>query len=222
MKTIPFINIHTHHHLSDEGIVIVNFYKKFEVALQSTYSSIGIHPWYINEINLEESLHVLSELSQNKNILAIGECGLDKLIDINFKEQERIFKAQISIAEAIQKPIIVHCVKAFNELIHIKKKMNVIVPLIIHGYNNNKQIAEQLLKNGFYFSFGKALLNKKSNASKIISAIPIEKLFLETDDENMSIQLIFEAAAEYLEMDIEILKEKIFNNFNNVFKLNNH
>ena len=113
--------------------------------------------------------------------------------------------------------MIIHCVKAFDELIRIKKELNVRVPMIVHGYNNNKQIAAKLLENNFYFSFGKALLKEDSNASKIISTIPIGQLFLETDDTDIPIKSIFEKASHYLQMNEAALKEKIYLNFKRIF-----
>jgi TatD DNase family protein len=113
--------------------------------------------------------------------------------------------------------MIIHCVKAFNELIRIKKENKVSVPMIIHGFNNNEQIAEQLLKENFYLSFGKAILINNSNAQKVFKNTGIEKLFLETDDSDVSIKSIFDKAAELKGMSVEELKEKIYLNFKTIF-----
>ena len=99
----------------------------------------------------------------------------------------------------------------------MKLELNYTLPIIIHGYNNNAIIANQLLKKGFYLSFGKAIMNENSNPSKIISTIPIEKLFLETDDSEISIENIYNAAAKCINVEPELLKINIYKNYNRVF-----
>jgi len=216
-NVIPYINIHTHQATAEDELSIFNAHDHFNPRTSNIYVSIGIHPWNIQIINSKEFLDSIKTNAAAKNVLAIGECGLDKLIDTDLKIQEDLFKQQIHIAEAVKKPLIVHCVKAFDELIRIKKELNVRVPMIVHGYNNNEQIAVKLLENKFYFSFGKALLNENSNASKIISTIPIGQLFLETDDTDIPIKSIFEKASRYLQIDEAALKEKIYLNFKRIF-----
>ena len=211
----PYTNIHTHQ--AKEELIIFNAPDHFDPCTSNIYVSIGIHPWNIEKINSTECLDSIKTNASAKNVLAIGECGLDKLIDTDLKIQEDLFKQQIHIAESVKKPLIIHCVKAFDELIRIKKELNVSVPMIVHGYNNNEQIAVKLLENKFYFSFGKALLNEDSNASKIISIIPIGQLFLETDDTDIPIKSIFERASRYLQIDEAALKEKIYLNFKRIF-----
>jgi len=213
-----FVNLHTHIlSNSSNTLEIKNIDNVAGFNAPTNYYSVGIHPWKINGSNYESEIDTLKKLAIQKNVIAIGECGLDKLINIDFEIQDLIFRSQISIAEQVQKPLIVHCVKAFDELIRIKKELKISVPIIVHGFNNKKEIAAQLLKNGFYLSIGKALLNENSNASKNISSLPIEKIFLETDDADVSIKSIFEAAAKYLQIEIEVLKQQIHTNFKNNF-----
>lgn len=216
-EQVPYINIHTHNIFGKEGLFILNL--SSERYVDGTYCSVGIHPWYINLNTVERDLAKLKSLASKTNVLAIGECGLDKLIDVSLEQQEVIFKEQLNIAEYVQKPVIVHCVKAFDSLIRIKKECKVSVPLIVHGYNNNRQIMLELLKNGFYISFGKALLQNESNASKLISTVAVEKLFLETDDADVAIKTIFEKAAELKSVHVNKLKEKVFLNFKQLFKI---
>ncbi len=216
-KIIPFINIHTHRLVAEDELSIFNAPNYFDLSKHTNFASIGIHPWNIQTINSKECIDFIRLNASAKNVLAIGECGLDKLVETNIQIQEDLFKLQICIAESVKKPMIIHCVKAFDELLQIKKELNISIPLIVHGYNNNEQIAEQLVQNNFYISFGKALLKEDSNASKIISMIPIEKVFLETDDTAIPIKSIFEKAATYLQMDVQSLKEKININFKQLF-----
>jgi TatD DNase family protein len=218
MNNIPFINIHTHAFAEPNILCIKNSAKNFNSLPTSEFISIGIHPWYINEKSLNEEIDIIQKNARNKNVLAIGECGLDKLATTELSIQEHIFKAQLEIAAQVQKPLIVHCVKAFDSLVRIKKEMNVHVPMIVHGFNNNEQIAKELIKNGFYLSFGKALLQENSNASKAIKLVPIDSIFLETDDADISIKSIFEAASKLLIIEEGLLVQHIYSNFKRVFK----
>jgi TatD DNase family protein len=158
-------------------------------------------------------LDFIRKNANSKQVFAIGECGLDKLIDIPISKQEEIFIEQIKIAEKVKKPLIIHCVKAFEELIRIKKELKINIPLIVHGFNNKEQIAEQLIKNGFYISFGKALMIDDSNAQRIIQKIHNTKIFLETDDGDTSIKTIFEKASLLKHITIEDLKRMMIVNF---------
>jgi len=218
MNNIPFTNIHTHAVAEPNILSIKNSAKYFNSLPTSEFISIGIHPWYISEKSLNEEIDIIQKNARNKNVLAIGECGLDKLTDTDLGLQENIFKAQLEIAAQVQKPLIVHCVKAFDSLVRIKKEMNVHVPMIVHGFNNNEQIAKELIKNGFYLSFGKALLQENSNASKAIKLVPIDSIFLETDDADISIKSIFEAASKLLIIEEGLLVQHIYSNFKRVFK----
>ncbi|MBL7890955.1 MAG: TatD family hydrolase [Bacteroidia bacterium] len=216
--SIPNINIHSHHPGADGDITITNTHQFFERIIDSKIYSIGLHPWYLNADTMSEDLSSLEKHAALKNVITIGECGLDKLCPTDWKLQKKAFIQQIEIAEKLKKPMIIHCVKAFNELIETKKELKVKTPMIVHGYNNNKHIAEQLLNNGFYFSFGKALLKADSNASALIGTLPKERIFLETDDADISITTIFDAAASHLQINEDKLKAIIYNNFKTVFQ----
>ena len=181
------------------------------VNYQNQWLSISIHPWHIQDWPIQ--LIEIERLAANKNVLAIGECGLDRLLELPIDQQLPIFEAQVLLAERHNKPVIIHCVKAHYELIAWKKSRQTTVPLIVHGFNNNIQILEQLLKNDFSISLGSALLKSNSNASKSIRYIPLNKLFLETDNSNVSIETIYEAAAQRLNCEIDILQKQISDNF---------
>ncbi len=115
--------------------------------------------------------------------------------------------------------MIIHCVKAFNELVNCLNLNNNEVPVVIHGFNNNENIARVLLTQGCYFSFGKALLGYESNAAKALRNIGRKNFLLETDDADISIKYIYRKAAEILGIDEEILKQQLENNFQTIFNI---
>jgi TatD DNase family protein len=228
---IPFIDIHTHFENTDAAVVAVlnhtqkdAFFMAYTEASQlkseiKNSKSMGLHPWFLTKDNFESDFEKLSQHVQNQEIIALGECGLDRLKGEDLAFQTRAFEAQIHLAESVKKPIIIHCVKAYNEVIVLKKKLKPTIPLIIHGFNQNETILKDLVKNGFYISLGAAVLKEGSNAVKYISHIPLNQLFLETDDKKVSIIAIYEKSAEILGMDLEELKSLIFQNFKACFKI---
>jgi TatD DNase family protein len=214
---MQFFNLHTHQFTNKAQVFeLVNQYPDQFVDTISHYS-IGIHPWYIKESWIDE-LKIIEEKLQQKNCLAIGECGLDKRIEIDFELQKQVFIAQIKLAEKHQKPIIVHCVAAFQEVIEIKKKEKITVPMVIHGFSKNWQTAKQLLDNEFYLSFGKYLL-KNPDLKQVFEQVPNDKFFLETDTIEDTIQQVYKVATTYKRTTLFELQNQIETNFNLVFKL---
>ena len=213
---MKFINLHTHQFTNQEHILeIVNQYpKEFDATIPNF--SVGIHPWKINFENLANDLQIIEEKLQHDNCMALGECGLDKRIETSLEIQIKIFEKQLFLAQKYYKPVILHCVVAFQEIIAIKKQMNVEVPMIIHGFSKNLQTAKQLLENGFYISFGKYLL-QNPDLELVFKEIPNDRFFLETDSSNYTIEEVYALAAKYKNMAVSELKAQTQNNFKKIF-----
>lgn len=213
---MEFFNFHTHQYTNQPGVLeLVNQYPR-EFNDSIPFYSIGIHPWYIKEEQNDIDLKIIEEKLQTENCLAIGECGLDKRIEIPLELQISVFEKQLALAEKYKKPVVIHCVAAFQELITIKKKMKISVPMIVHGFSKNNQLAVQLVKEGFYISFGKYLL-KNPELKTVFQAIPNDCFFLETDTIDENIQKVYELASEYKNISIKELKDIISGNFKSVF-----
>jgi TatD DNase family protein len=212
-----YINIHTHAEIYDAKIELVNL--DVSAAIKPNYYSYGIHPWNIKIENYPQHLEKLKLLATEKRCLAIGECGLDKLSKVDFDLQKEVFAEQIKIANQLQKPLIIHCVKAFNELINSLNLNNNKMSVIVHGFNNNENIAKLLVDNNCFFSFGKALLSYDSNAAKALKIVGRKNFFLETDDADVSIKYIYKKASEILSVAEDILIQQLMNNFEAIFKL---
>lgn len=214
---MEFFNFHTHHFTNQSDILeLVNQYPQdFDAAVP--FYSIGIHPWYIVKDRIESDLKIIEEKLQTKNCLAIGECGLDKRVELPLELQILVFEKQLILAEKYKKPVVIHCVAAFQEVIAIKRKMNITVPMIIHGFSKNAQIANQLVKEGFYISFGKYLL-KNPDLKTVFQEVPNDRFFLETDTTQETIKQVYDLAAEYKDLNITELKEMVLNNYRVVFE----
>lgn len=214
-----YFNLHTHKFTNNSQVFeLVNQYPWEFDSIIPNYS-IGIHPWYIDVNRLDNDLKIIEEKLQLNQCLALGECGLDKRIQLPLTLQMEVFEKQILLAEKYKKPLILHLVAAFDELIEIKNRMQITVPIIIHGYSKNEKIANQLLKNGFYLSFGKYLL-QNPELETVFKSVPNDRFFLETDTIDATLEEVYTLAAKYKNIKIEDLIELVNTNFNTVFKSN--
>ncbi|NUY79759.1 TatD family hydrolase [Flavobacterium sp. MAH-1] len=213
---MKLLNLHTHSQTGNPDIFeLVNQYPdEFDDSV--AYFSIGIHPWRIDENRLQSDLQVLESKLADKRCLAIGECGLDKRIETPIGLQLEVFEVQLLLAEKYKKPVVIHCVAAYQEVIETKKRMNIEVPMIIHGFSKNEQVARSLVDNGFYLSFGKWLL-RNPELESAFNSVPDDRFFLETDTAEESIEQVYGLAAKYRNVDLEAFKLNVSENFKTVF-----
>ena len=213
-----FYNLHTHRFTNDSEITeLVNQYPWDFVADIPQYS-IGIHPWYIVENRLESDLQFMEQKLQLPECWALGECGLDKRIDIPMALQTEVFEKQIALAEKYQKPLVLHLVAAYQELIAIHKKRPIKVPVILHGFSKNEQTAKSLLDCGFYLSFGKYLLRNPELAA-VFRLVPNDRFFLETDTIEETLMEVYDKASVIKALSLTELKKQVASNWSKVFKL---
>lgn len=201
---MTYFDFHHHHIQRENGIYNLRFNETPPFGLFSA----GIHPNDAGR-NIPNQFDWLEEISKHKNCVAIGECGLDGIIDVNDSIQEDVFYRQIELANERNKPLIIHCVRRFSQLIPLKKKAK--VPMIVHGFNKRKTVGEELQKHQFYLSFGKTVLHHV-NLQQFVKDFPLEKLFLETDDDDFNLQELYQKVAELKGITIEELQEKMKEN----------
>ena len=214
---MKYYNLHTHLFTDNTQIVeLVNQYP-WEFHANIPKYSIGIHPWYIDKNRLESDLKTIEEKLALSECIALGECGLDKRIEISMELQIEVFEKQIALAEKFNKPLVLHLVAAYDELIAISKRLKISVPVILHGFSKNEQVARQLLSQGFYLSFGKYLV-QNSDLKAVFQSIPNDRFFLETDMIAETLEEVYELAALYKWMTIDELKILVAQNWESVFK----
>jgi TatD DNase family protein len=175
--------------------------------------SVGLHPWHINE-RYEQELETIARFASSPQVVAIGETGLDKLTETPFYLQQEVFLQQAAIAAKVQKPLIIHCVKAYPEIIRLKKELNPQNTWIIHGFRGKEPIAQELILHNFCLSFGKGL----DYLEKTICSVPLERVFFETDDSLTDIEQVYETFAKIRSVSIETLKDQINKNFDQIFQ----
>lgn len=215
------MKIDIHRHAKDPGTAkrfIRNlFHNQASEIKPKQYYSIGLHPWHVNTQSFDSDLEKVREAAKDPAIIAIGEAGLDKSIKVPYSIQEQAFAAQIEIAIAFNKPLIIHCVRAYNEIFSIRIGSKHRKPWVIHWFNASLQMGEQLISKDFYLSFGHMLFNKNSKAYGAFTNLPEDRIFLETDDAGYTIDEVYQQAAQLRGMNISKLEKQIETNFINCF-----
>jgi TatD DNase family protein len=214
-----FYDIHTHKSPNKQTIAIENFILCFSDKKDlkpKQFYSVGYHPCFISEKAIGE-ISVLKKLIVNNNVLAIGEIGLDKSCKQDFNLQKEIFIQQILLSEKHKKPVILHVVQAYSDILEIRKNTKAKQWWIYHNFNSSFQMAFSLIKNRGILSFGKLLFNKKSKAYHLFKEIPDNAFLLETDDSNYTIQEIYKKAAEIKNTSIFAIKKNVQCNFARIF-----
>ena len=211
----PFINIHTHIAIPEANLLQIVNLDLNQPCPEQGYYSYGIHPWALDKADFqaEKALQALEEKLRLPQVIVLGEAGLDKMHKVTFEQQIELFERQIEFSEALQKPMILHDVKSHNEIIALRKKHKAVQPWIVHGFSGTEQDIKQLIGQGIYFSVGESLLHPERKIYKSFKFIDLDYLFLETDMAEIDIELVYEAAANLLEMDLSVLQTRIFANF---------
>jgi len=205
------INLHTHHKIGQKFVLDIGL--KEELIGDFSFSA-GLHPWYFGTENLQENLIKLESIIQNPNCFAIGEIGLDKFSKIDINEQKEVFDSCVKLAKKYNKSIIIHSVKMYNEIIQILKNNNFTGKVFFHSFNANSQITKQLIKNNnFFYSISELSLRNSDKIKESLQIIPVDKLFVETDDNpNGDLMLIIKKISELINVKFEDLKSIIQNN----------
>ncbi|HUW04735.1 MAG TPA: TatD family hydrolase [Williamwhitmania sp.] len=214
------IDIHTHRYHQDAFICLLNVSSGDIVDDHPRlYYSAGIHPWRA-AIHGSSEIEWLGQLIQeNKKVIALGEIGLDKACNVENSIQLEVFEKQLAIAEALRTPVIIHNVRATNEILAIQNRMKHPTPFIFHGFRGKFTKAEAILDAGNYLSFGAALHTNDNATADSLRRTPTNQLFLETDDASVSIASIYSKAAEIKGISTEQLISEIWNNFASLFKI---
>lgn len=197
---MKYIDIHTHTStVSEEVVEVINLMfedvRRNDIPDGNCYNSVGIHPWELNSVSLAD-LARLRDVAADNRVKLIGECGLDKNLDVDSDKQMRFFVEQINISEELRKPLIIHCVGCFNELIELKRQLKPSQTWIVHGFRGKPQLARQLLDMGFMLSFG-----EKFNVASV-EITPLDCLLVESDESVLPIEDIYKIIAQVKKCEV--------------------
>lgn len=222
-KPTDYIDIHNHGAITKDGQFSIENLMAHEERLPDNEPglafSIGIHPWFLNEENHEHLINVVRKHENHSNLIALGEAGFDRIKGPSITLQRITFEEQIQIANEKSKPVFIHCVRAWDELLAEHRKLRHSTPWLIHGFRGKKELALQLISKGMYLSFWFDFV-LRPESSNLLRGLPEEKIFLETDGSGIDIKTIYEKVAVDLAISEEELKAVIFSNFNKFLNLN--
>ena len=208
----PFVDIHTHHHPSEKVVALYNVRlgsdPKEDVAA-AKYLSAGIHPW--DAARVQPSWR---ECLEKMPVAAIGEIGLDWAVTVDRNLQRELFRWQLEVATSRRMPVIVHCVRAYNEVLADLAHFE--YPVVFHGFTGSKELAAQLVRAGGYLSFGVRSLDS-TRSVEALRHLPVDRLFFESDDQTIEVGAVYERAAGLIHTSVDQLKQTVFNNFQTIF-----
>lgn len=213
------IDVHTH--TPKPNIAILNYEAGAFLKLAAPvtgYISAGIHPWYA-DWNLTEKFCSLLEVKKPKNLIAIGECGLDRIKGPDLALQKKVFERQIITAQKLQLPVIIHQVKTIPDIFPFIKQYQSVI-FVMHGYKSNPEQMNQLLPYKVYFSLGDPVLFPSKKQKEMLLQLPLQRIFFETDESDIALAEIYKAFANLRQLNRELLPEHIKQNFIAVFNVN--
>ena len=198
--------VDSHTHTSRPGAVInldpTQMGRRNPRLLNDRWYSVGIHPWN-SLLATTADLDRLRELASRKRVVAIGECGLDtvhesylrlddKTGDViqalpDLARQTELLKYQIALSEELRLPLLLHVVKRFPEILALKIKIKPRMPWVIHGFRGKPRLVEELMRHGFYISYGEHF-NRLS-----VEATPSDRMLAETDDSSVSLEQVIDS-----------------------------
>lgn len=206
-------------------------YEAVELFPENVFGLIGLHPSDVKD----DYLSVLDELKSHlndKNIVGVGEIGLDYYHDRDFEtEQQNAFKHQLDWACDLQMPLSLHIRNAYSEAIPILDKYKIgSLSGVLHCFSGGIQEAEWAIKHGFALGVGGIITFKNNKLQDIVAKVGLENIVLETDapylaptphrgttNESSYIPLIAQKIAEILDVPVKTVMEKTTENALNIF-----
>lgn len=219
MEPFTYYDIHTHQPPTDLSDGVVRCFNRIvgreplpeEKGSHCLYSC-GIHPWYIEAGAEAAQLEQLERMLAHPAVVFVGEAGLDKGIQAPFAVQKDLFEKQACMAERFHKPLLIHCVKAWGELLAWHRRLRPQEAWVVHGFRKGAPLAEQLLHEGFILSFGESF-----QPAALQKAWEDGRLLLETDEASAPIEAIYEKAATALQVPLYRLAEQISRTLSSVW-----
>jgi len=186
--------------------------RRDRLSRQHRRQNFGRNPPWDAERAQREWLDGIRELQP----AAVGEVGLDYATDIDREAQRTWLARQRDLAAELGLPLIVHCVRAYDDLKAMLSGFP--LPVIVHGFTGSEQLASQLLDRGWYLSFGKTV-ERSPKTRRTLRSIPSDRLFLETDMSGEEIESVYRRAADIRNEPAESLRDAVHTNYLNLFGL---
>lgn len=194
------------------------------------YLTLGYHPSEVDVVEDEWLEELETQLLQDK-VVGLGEIGLDYYYGKDNKDKQiELFEKQLKIAEKLKIPVVIHSRDAVEDTIICLKKYK--VSGVIHCFSGSVETAKVYVSMGYKLGIGGVVTFKNSNLYKVVEAVGIKNIVLETDSPYLTpspfrgkknsskyIPIIASRVAEILNIDVEKVKEETWNNACGVFDL---
>lgn len=159
-------------------------------SLASQFSALyyapGLHPWWAEQHRQEDFQALEQWLEQrDSRLLAIGECGLDRLKGDSTK-QRPWFEGQVQLAREHRLPLLIHSVRTHEAVLSVLKAERFTGPALLHGFAGSYEQARQLVDQGLYLGVTGLITHPRARKTcDALSRAPLEALVLETDAPDM-------------------------------------
>ncbi|MBR2961964.1 MAG: TatD family hydrolase [Alistipes sp.] len=180
-----------------------------------TIATAGIHPY---DADSADSSTIATIERMVGEIDAIGEIGLDGTCKSDIAQQERVFRAQLAIAERHKKAVVLHTVRRFEQTMKILAEFE-LPQVIFHGFIGSKEQALRAISCGYYLSFGERTLRSPKTVEALRNA-PLDCIFIESDVSDMPLEEIYEKLAALLGIESDKLIKIVAENFERLFPTN--
>jgi TatD DNase family protein len=175
-----------------------------------TLDTVGIHPWHAATADLAEVERSAPSAD------AIGEIGLDYACEVPREVQMAVFRAQLAIAERLEKPVVLHCVRAFEDVMKIVGNYH-LKAVIFHGFIGSTEQAQRAVNQGYYLSFGERTF-RSIKSIEALRTTPLSQLFVESDESTTPIEEIYAKIAELRGVEVSELLKATEANFKRIFQ----
>lgn len=213
---MEFIDFHSHNLTGEVHPCTIASYSlpKIGRCPKGQYHSVGLHPWDTERLDAYRVVdQALEQYLKSDYCLALGEVGLDRLRGASLPVQEELLAVQLQIAEKLQKSVVVHCVRAWSELLSVFRKQTFTYQKAIHGYRGGIPVLERLIEEEWYISAG------FYTPPELITHIPLNQLLLESDDTNLPITALYEQTALLLKLSTDELQAIVKGNIQRFIRL---
>lgn len=203
--------------------------EKFASEDRRVVPFFGVHPWYADKLP-EDWYKTLEDFLKRDPAAGVGEAGFDKARNIDMARQTEVFHRQIEIAGRLKRPLAIHCVRAWSDLLSVlKRSLPAKTRFMVHSYQGSREMLRDLLSLGAYISFSwKSLQRDTEESIALMRSVPLDRLLLETDfpytepgrigadahDEKYyeTLQGVYDLAERAKGVDVETLEKAVWNN----------
>lgn len=172
----------------DSPVYVENYLQSIRYHRQfpNIFVTLGVPPAEYHKMNIDQTIEQMKYYSEKKDIVAIGEVGLDYywVKDQALREkQHEIFQRFIDLANELQLPLVIHSRDAEDDAIEDLKTAE--VPVIMHSFSGTVETAQECVNRGYFISIPTAVTNRKKYR-KLAKSVPLEHILTETDSPYLS------------------------------------